>query len=424
MRLTVGVNREIGGDARTCSGKCAACVSLSETTDGARFQMNQQRIQPRWLALLAATAACLYLCWLMLMPFINVLAWATVLVVVFYPVHRRLVERTKRPSMSAMISCLLVIFVILLPLSLITLALVREASGAARGLQTYLSAFLDPNSAFAGRIFGWFGNYVDMEQLRNPQSIQDHLQQVLGSVAQRTLGLVGGALGIVVQVFFIIFTMYYLFRDGAKIVNGLPDVMPLERAQSEEVFSRTKDVISASVNGVLVIAAIQGALGAIAFFALQVPSALVWGVVMTFMSLIPMAGAFVVWIPAAIFLALTGHWVKALLLVVWGTLVIGTVDNFLRPKLVGEKTKLHELFIFFSVLGGLQVFGVLGLVLGPVVLAVTLALLDVMRHVDRHAVAAAHETTPTFIEHGALKDEGASEARSVESANTGTVPSQ
>ncbi|HLL71287.1 MAG TPA: AI-2E family transporter [Pyrinomonadaceae bacterium] len=386
--------------------------------------MNQQRIQPRWLALLAATAACLYLCWLMLMPFINVLAWATVLVVVFYPVHRRLVERTKRPSMSAMISCLLVIFVILLPLSLITLALVREASGAARGLQTYLSAFLDPNSAFAGRIFGWFGNYVDMEQLRNPQSIQDHLQQVLGSVAQRTLGLVGGALGIVVQVFFIIFTMYYLFRDGAKIVNGLPDVMPLERAQSEEVFSRTKDVISASVNGVLVIAAIQGALGAIAFFALQVPSALVWGVVMTFMSLIPMAGAFVVWIPAAIFLALTGHWVKALLLVVWGTLVIGTVDNFLRPKLVGEKTKLHELFIFFSVLGGLQVFGVLGLVLGPVVLAVTLALLDVMRHVDRHAVAAAHETTPTFIEHGALKDEGASDARSVESANTGTVPSQ
>jgi predicted PurR-regulated permease PerM len=386
--------------------------------------MNERRIQPRWIALLAATAACLYLCWLMLLPFINVLAWAAVLVVVFYPVHRRLVERTKRPATSALVSCLLVIFVILLPLSLITLALVREFSGAAQGLQNYLSAFLDPNSAVAGRLLGWLGNYIDIEQLRNPQSIQEHLQQVLGTVAQRTLGLVGGALGVIVQVFFIIFTMYYLFRDGAKIVQALPDIMPLERTQSAEIISRTRDVISASVNGVLVIAAIQGALGAVAFFALKVPSALVWGVVMTFLSLIPMAGAFIVWIPAAIFLALTGHWVKAALLVAWGALVIGTVDNFLRPKLVGERTKLHELFIFFSVLGGLQVFGVLGLVLGPVVLAVTLALLDVMRHVDRHSTATPHE--PSFIEHGALKDDAADAgaARAVEAGDTGTVASQ
>jgi predicted PurR-regulated permease PerM len=388
--------------------------------------MNVQRIQPRWIALLAATAACLYLCWLMILPFINVLAWATVLVVVFYPIHRRLVERTKRPATSALISCLLVIFVILLPLSLITLALVREFSGAAQGLQNYISAFLDPNSAIAGRMLGWLGNYIDIEQLRNPQSLQEHAQQVLGTVAQRTLGLVGGALGVVVQVFFIIFTMYYLFRDGAKIVHALPDVLPLERAQSAEIISRTRDVISASVNGVLVIAAIQGALGAIAFFALKIPSALVWGVVMTFLSLIPMAGAFIVWVPAAIFLALTGHYVKAALLVAWGALVIGTVDNFLRPKLVGERTKLHELFIFFSVLGGLQVFGVLGLVLGPVVLAVTLALLDVMRHVDRHATAAATRE-PSFIEHGALKDEDATvtgEAHAVETGDTGIVASQ
>lgn len=382
--------------------------------------MNERRIQPRWIALLAATAACLYLCWLMLLPFINVLAWAAVLVVVFYPVHRRLVARTNRPATSALISCLLVIFVILLPLSLITLALVREFSGAAQGLQSFLGSLLDPNStigAIVARVSGWLGNYIDVNQLSDPQSIQERLQQVLGSVAQRTLGLVGGALGVIVQVFFIIFTMYYLFRDGVKIVDALPDMMPLERAQSAEIISRTRDVISASVNGVLVIAAIQGALGAMAFFALKVPSALVWGVVMTFLSLIPMAGAFIVWVPAAIFLALTGHWIKAVLLVAWGTLVIGMVDNFLRPKLVGERTKLHELFIFFSVLGGLQVFGVLGLVLGPVVLAVTLALLDVMRHIDRHPSA---QPNPSFIEHGALKDE----PHAVAAKETGTVASQ
>jgi len=383
--------------------------------------MNEPRIQSRWLALLAATVAGLYLCWLMLLPFINVLAWAAVLVVVFYPVHRRLVERTKRPATSAIISCLLVIFVILLPLSLITLALVREVSGAAQGLQNNISAFLDPNSPVAGRIFGWLGKYVDIEQLRNPQSIQEHIQQAIGAVAKRTLGLVGGALGVVVQVFFIIFTMYYLFRDGAKIVNLLPGVLPLERGQSAEIISRTREVISASVNGVLVIAAIQGALGAVAFFALGLPSALVWGVVMTFLSLIPVAGAFIVWIPAAIFLALTGHWVKAALLVAWGALVIGSVDNFLRPKLVGERTKLHELFIFFSVLGGLDVFGILGLVLGPVVLAITLALLDVMRHADR-PYAAAHGVA--FAGDGVLKTDAASDSDSIESRGDVTSASQ
>jgi len=383
--------------------------------------MNEPRIQSRWLALLAATVAGLYLCWLMLLPFINVLAWAAVLVVVFYPVHRRLVERTKRPATSAIISCLLVIFVILLPLSLITLALVREVSGAAQGLQNNISAFLDPNSPVAGRLFGWLGKYVDIEQLRNPQSIQEHIQQAIGAVAKRTLGLVGGALGVVVQVFFIIFTMYYLFRDGAKIVNLLPGVLPLERGQSAEIISRTREVISASVNGVLVIAAIQGALGAVAFFALGLPSALVWGVVMTFLSLIPVAGAFIVWIPAAIFLALTGHWVKAALLVAWGALVIGSVDNFLRPKLVGERTKLHELFIFFSVLGGLDVFGILGLVLGPVVLAITLALLDVMRHADR-PYAAAHGVA--FAGDGVLKTDAASDSDSIELRGDVTSASQ
>jgi predicted PurR-regulated permease PerM len=104
-----------------------------------------------------------------------------------------------------------------------------------------------------------------------------------------------------------------------------------------------------------------------------------------------MAGSFVVWVPAAVYLGATGQWGKAAFLAFWGAVVIGSIDNFLRPKLVGERTKLHELFIFFAVLGGLQVFGVLGLVLGPVVLAITLALFDVVRHAGRPPSEAARE---------------------------------
>jgi predicted PurR-regulated permease PerM len=159
--------------------------------------------------------------------------------------------------------------------------------------------------------------------------------------------------------------------------------LPLESKQATAIMARTRDVIGASVYGVLAIAIVQGILGGLAFWTLGVPSAIVWGVAMTFLSMIPMLGAFLVWVPAAIYLALTGHAVKAVLLVLWGTLVIGMIDNFLRPKLVGERTKLHELLIFFAVLGGLQVFGVLGIVLGPVVLAITLALMDVFQAANR-----------------------------------------
>jgi predicted PurR-regulated permease PerM len=137
------------------------------------------------------------------------------------------------------------------------------------------------------------------------------------------------------------------------------------------------------VYGVITIGIIQGTLGGLAFWVLGLPSAVVWGVVMTLLSMVPMLGAFLVWVPAAIYLALTGQYVKAILLALWGTLVIGMIDNFLRPKLVGSRTRLHELLIFFSVLGGLKVFGVLGVVLGPVVLAVTLALIDVYRTAGR-----------------------------------------
>ena len=355
-----------------------------------------KKIEVRWIALSAATLAAIYLCWLMLRPFIEVLMWAAVLVVVFYPVHKRLVARTKSPSWSSAISCLIVITTILLPLTLVTLAVVNEVTDAAQNLQRNVEVLLDPESPQTGRFLRWLDQYFDTERLRSQQFIAERLQAVSGAIAGRTLGVVGGIVGLVVEIFFVIFTMYYLFRDGERIRTSLKNSLPLERAQAHSIFERTREVISASLYGVLVIAAIQGALGGVAFWALGLPSPLLWGVVMLFMSMIPMAGAFIVWVPAAIYLAATGAWLKAILLTVWGALVIGTVDNFLRPRLVGERTRLHELLIFFSVLGGLQVFGVLGLVMGPVIVAITLALLDVYRQAERPVESTM--TEPTVME--------------------------
>src|SRR2546423_654234 len=187
--------------------------------------------------------------------------------------------------------------------------------------------------------------------------------------------------------------MYYLFRDGERLRAAVHNLLPLEDRKAHEIIERTGEVIGASVYGVLVIATIQGVLGGLAFWALGLPSPLLWGVVMIFLSMIPVAGAFVVWVPAAIYLVIMGHWGKAVVLAAWGTLAIGMVDNVLRPKLVGERTRLHELLIFFSVLGGLQVFGIIGLVLGPVIVAITIALLDVLRQADDSTRVDSDDTT-------------------------------
>ncbi|HKO60783.1 MAG TPA: AI-2E family transporter [Pyrinomonadaceae bacterium] len=349
--------------------------------------MSVYKRQIRWWALLIVTAIALYLCWLMMKPFLGVLMWAAVLVIVFYPIHRRLVQRTNRPSLSALLSCALVILTILVPVALLTFAVINELAGAAQNVQAAINYVLDPNSPTSGRLLGWASRFVDVDKLRSGDYLAQQLGGVSGGLAGRTLGVIGGLIGAIVQMFFVVFTMYYLFRDGDRIFATIKNSLPLNEEQSLSIMERTKEVVGASVYGVLAIAVIQGTLGGLAFWVLGVPSAIVWGVAMTFLSMIPMLGSFLVWVPAAIYLALTGHYVKAILLVLWGTLVIGMIDNFLRPKLVGGRTRLHELLIFFAVLGGLQVFGVLGIVLGPVVLALAMALIEVFRAADSSAEA-------------------------------------
>ncbi|HEV2864745.1 MAG TPA: AI-2E family transporter [Pyrinomonadaceae bacterium] len=335
----------------------------------------------RWLALLVATLIALYICWKMLQPLVDVLLWALVLAIIFTPVHRR-IERRVGPGLGAALSCLLVVFTILIPFSFLTFAVVRELTHFAQTVQADADTMLDPNSPYLRPVFGWLGQYVDLSQFNSQQFVAERLKGLSGAIASRSVGFFGGLVGFVVDVFFVIFTLYYLFRDGDRLSRALRGALPLETGKANEIFERTREVISASVYGVIIIATIQGVLGGLAFWVLGLPSALLWGVVMIFLSMIPMLGAFLIWVPAAIYLAVTGHWVAALVLAAWGVLVIGSVDNFLRPKLVGEKTRLHELLIFFSVLGGLQFFGVIGLVLGPVFVAITIALLDVLRHAD------------------------------------------
>ena len=360
-----------------------------------------RRDQARWIILLAALAGALYLCWLMLKPFIGVLLWAAVLTMSFEPVHRRILERTRSPNLSALLACLFVVLAIGVPAGLLTWAIIHELSPALSGVEAGLTDLLSPHSPITGPAIVWLGEHVDIEKFRAQSSEQ--LGGLGTALASRTIGIVGSVLGTFIQGLFVVFVMYYLFRDGKQVRAALSSAIPLRHRQTYGIFMRTREVVSASVYGVLVISAVQGALGGLAFWVLGLPAAVLWSVAMMFLSLIPMTGAFIVWIPAAIYLAVTGSWIKATILALWGVFVISLVDNFLRPKLVGERAKLHELFIFFAVLGGLHVFGLLGIVLGPVVLAIALALFDAFRHPDSTAsstmliMPTGASMTPTML---------------------------
>src|SRR3954465_5064225 len=334
-------------------------------------------------ALLVVLAFALYICWLMLQPFLNVILWAAVLAVVFYPLHRRIRSRVTSPSGAAAISTLAVILLILLPVTFITIAVVRELSGAADSLQAGVQHLSGRPVPGLGWVLDRLRTYVDLDAADAQKFIAQRMQTIGAALAASTLVVVGGAVGAVVQMALVVFTMFYLFRDGDGIRDAAYHMLPLEHVQMHDIAVRTRDVIGATIYGVLVISAIQGTLGTVIFWVLGLPSPLLWGVVMFFLSMIPMAGAFLVWAPAAVYLAFRGGYIKAGVLVVWGVLVIGSIDNFLSPRLVGKRASLHELLIFFAVLGGLQVFGVLGLVLGPVVVAVTLALIEMVRQAHR-----------------------------------------
>jgi len=345
--------------------------------------MDDQVNKARWIAVLALTAVALYLCWLMLKPFISVLQWATVLVVIFYPIHKQIARRIKSRSLSAFVSSALVIVVFVTPLILVSIALANEIGIVARDVPAYVAQFINPATPVVGRLSGWIHERFALHAQSSETFLIEQLRNAGVVLIGQSFGVMGNILGGIVRAFFVVFTMYYLFRDGDQIVRSLPRALPFSSQQSEAIINRTTEVVSASVYGVVTIAMLQGMLGGMAFWVLGVPSPILWAVVLAFICMIPIAGSFFVWLPISIYLMLTGHWTKAILLITWGVLVISTIDNFLRPRLIKNQTKLHELFVFFSVLGGISLFGLVGIVMGPVVLAITLGLLSTFKAVGR-----------------------------------------
>lgn len=342
--------------------------------------MGEDRARTRWVAMLLFSGIILYLCWRMLQPFMVVLLWAGALAIVFAPVQRRLVRRTRNASLAASLTLALIVILFTGPLALIGVALATELREVAeQGPAAIQQLIEDPEKGvWLRELLDRTREHVDLDAYFTPQALKEWVEKLSETLLKRTVTMIGGALGILVNVVLVAFATFFLLRDGSAFVEWLTRLIPLEGDHPAALMGRIREVVNASVYGVMAIALLQGALGGAMFAILGLPSAVLWGVLMALLALIPVVGPSLIWAPAAVILALTGQWIKAIILVAWGALVVGTIDNLLRPYLVGRRVKMHELLIFFSVLGGIAAFGIVGLVLGPVIAAIAVSLLEVL----------------------------------------------
>ncbi len=313
------------------------------------------------------------MCFLLAAPFFSGITWAVALAVLGAPLHRWMTERFKSQSISAGAACFVIGATLLVPTYLVGARVVTESSDVLDGLKELQSqggvqSLVDQNPRLANLV-----QMVDIDWGKEGERLRGALNGQIAVFAQ-------GTIWTVVNLLVTFFLLFYFFRDRLQVLGLVRLLLPVSNREAEMVLVRTQEMIRSILYGSLFIAAVQGTLGGLMFWILGIPGALLWGVIMGLLSIVPVLGAFVVWVPAAIYLAAQGDVVKALILIVWGTVVVGLVDNLLFPIVVGKDTRMHTVPVFIAIVGGLILFGAAGLVIGPAVLAVTWSLLNVLRN--------------------------------------------
>jgi predicted PurR-regulated permease PerM len=328
----------------------------------------------------------IYLVYRVFEPFLVPLGWAAVFAVIFYSLNQRL-ERQFGRNLSASLSTAGVTLILIVPALLLMTLFVREGINATRDVQASMAA---GEYGWFNRAWGWIGAHVAAQGAVNlPGLVRQGASNLGEYLASEFAAVLRNLVLFLFELFVMLFALFYFLRDGEAIMERVRLFLPFEEAMRERMLAEARELIFASVTTSLVIAAVQGVICGGAFAIVGVGSAVFWGVVMGFLSLLPVVGAWPVWIPAAIWLFSTGHSVRALLLIgICGGLG-STIDNILRPVILGGRASLNGLLVFISVLGGIAVFGALGVVLGPIVVATAVGVLDVYSGKDRRS----HATT-------------------------------
>ncbi|MFC5477415.1 AI-2E family transporter [Massilia suwonensis] len=341
--------------------------------------MTQYTLQQKFFLLLLAfvTLAFIYI----LLPYSGAVFWGVVLAILFAPLYRKLLRETKqKPTLAALLTLFLIIVMVILPVSLITASLVKQAAAV---YQMIGSGEINFGAYFLRIVHSlpqWMVNLLERFELTDLASLQAKMTeaaaQVSQTVARQAIAIGSKTFDFLVGMFVMLYLLFFLLRDGQALATRVRQAIPLSLKYKQRLFTNFTTVIRATVKGNVLVAAAQGALGGLIFWFLGVQAPLLWAVVMAFLSLLPAIGAAVVWAPVAVYFLVTGAIWQGVVLIAFGVLVIGLVDNVLRPILVGKDTKMPDYLVLLSTLGGMALFGLNGFVIGPVVAALFIACWD------------------------------------------------
>ncbi|MDX1705581.1 AI-2E family transporter [Pseudidiomarina sp.] len=335
--------------------------------------MREQLERKAFLILLAGVSLAFFL---ILEPFWSAIFWACAIAIIFSPMQSFFKQRMgDHPNSIALLTLLICMAIVVIPVIFLSVMFVQE------GIQFYQrldTGEIDPQ--------------LILQQLReafplldsllaefgvNTENIREHITQLAKNasrlLARETLAIGQNTFSFLVSLALMLYLAFFLLRDGSKLQQLMIRALPLGDEREHALFKKFVEVTRATVKGNLVVAVVQGALGGIIFWALEIPGPFLWGVVMAFLSLIPAVGAALIWFPVSLYLFATGDWISASILVAYGAIVIGLADNVLRPVLVGRDTKLPDYVVLFSTIGGLSLFGINGFVIGPLLAALFLA---------------------------------------------------
>jgi predicted PurR-regulated permease PerM len=316
-----------------------------------------------------------------LLPFYGAVLWATVLAIVFDPLHRRLLRAMPgRRNLPALLALLIIVTLVILPLTLTAASIVEEVTTLHESIKSGQMNFGRFFQEFLNALPAWATNFLDRFGLTDLSTIQERLTAALvkGSsyIAAQALDIGKGTAGFLLSLGLMLYLLFFLLRDGEAMIKRITHAITLPAEQQGALVSKATAVIRAMFKGTILVAIVQGALGGLIFWILGIHAPVLWAVVMALLSLVPAAGSAVIWLPVALYLLATGSTWQGIVLILYGTFVMGLVDNILRPLLVGKETQMPDYLVLLSTLGGIAIFGLNGFVIGPLIAALFIAVWD------------------------------------------------
>ncbi|MGY3570702.1 AI-2E family transporter [Vibrio sp. SCSIO 43135] len=344
---------------------------------------NKAKITSNHWVLVVALIAAAFACYLLIAPYVNSIVMAFIISLLMFPIHEWLeTKMPKHRNFVSFLSCLILTFIIVIPLLFVFTAIVQQGSvfsqnvyqwGTHGGIQTVL------DHPLVVKALAFANSYLPFEEI-TPQEIAQKVGQFATSFGANIVSIsakiLGDATSFLMNFFLMLFVLFFLLRDHDKIISSIRHILPLSRSQEDRLLNEIEQVSKSAVMGSFLTAIAQGFAGGIGMWLAGFPG-LFWGTMMGFASFIPVVGTALIWIPATIYLFLIGDTTWAIFLAVWCIAIVGSIDNILRPLLMQGSAGMNTLMIFFSLLGGIQFFGLIGLIYGPLIFAVTMVLFNI-----------------------------------------------